>query len=553
MLKKKFVLLATMVISSLTCPTVFASEFSDVPNNHRAYSEIYKADNIGFMSGMDDHTFGLGQNVTRAQFVSMLVRMFGWEKISGSNSFNDVDNSKWYYADITTAVEHGVIKADKTNFRPTDNITREEMAVMLIRALGYDSLAEEAVKADTPFTDIVSNKGYINLAYDFGIVSGKSATGFVPGGTALREEAAAMMIRCYDKYNSNIDFLHGFYAFSSYSQKELAASMDAVSFGWGKMEYSDEKGVVLNTTSFNENEWCVPSGYEDIASYLKNNNVKTNLNVFLSDSESLAGSAILNSAQNRKQAVKAIIDELSVSYKQLGYNPYSGVTIDFENLRGTELKNSFVLFLKELKEELNSLNKTLYVTVQPNMKSGEYFDGYDFKEIGGVADKIILMAYDYQAKKIPQSVMESGFTTTPVTPFDEVYYALKTITDSKTGVQDKSKIVLGMSMSNVGWNVADGKITNAKGLTYSYSELLNHIETNGNVMYSDKYKNSYLTFESDAGTTTVWYEDSRSIYDKIKLAEMFGIKSVSIWRLGTIPDYSSSSNLNIWSCINDLK
>ncbi|KAF5049672.1 S-layer homology domain protein [anaerobic digester metagenome] len=553
MLKKKFILLATVVISSLTCVNVFASEFSDVPNNHWAYSEIYKADNIGFMSGMDDHTFGLGQNVTRAQFVSMLVRMFGWEKISGSNSFNDVDNSKWYYADITTAVEHGVIKADKTNFRPTDNITREEMAVMLIRALGYDSLAEEAVKADTPFTDIVSNKGYINLAYDFGIVSGKSVTEFVPGGTALREEAAAMMIRCYDKYNSHIDFLHGFYAFSSYNQKDMAASMDAVSFGWGKMEYSDENGVVLNTTSFNENEWCVPSGYEDIVSYLKNNNVKTNLNVFLSDSESSAGSAILNSAQNRKQAVKAIIDELSVSYKQLGYNPYSGVTIDFENLRGTELKNSFVLFLKELKEELNSLNKTLYVTVQPNMKSGAYFDGYDFKEIGGVADKIILMAYDYQAKEIPQSVMESGFTTTPVTPFDEVYYALKTITNSKTGVQDKNKILLGMSMSNVGWKVTDGKITNAKGLTYSYSELLNHIETNGNVMYSEKYKNPYLIFESDAGTTTVWYEDSRSIYDKIKLAEMFGIKSVSIWRLGTIPEYNSSSNMNIWSCINDLK
>jgi len=197
------------------------------------------------------------------------------------------------------------------------------------------------------------------------------------------------------------------------------------------------------------------------------------------------------------------LKNFTVTYKQLGYNPYSGVTIDFENLRGTELKNNFVLFLKELKEELNSLNKTLYVTVQPNMKSSTYFDGYDFKEIGQVADKIILMAYDYQAKEIPQSVMESGFTTTPVTPFDEVYYALKTITNSKTGVQDKSKIVLGMSMSNVGWNVADGKITNAKGLTYSYSELLNQIETKGNVMYSKKYKNPYLTFESDAGTTTV--------------------------------------------------
>ena len=57
------------------------------------------------------------------------------------------------------------------------------------------------------------------------------------------------------------------------------------------------------------------------------------------------------------------------------------------------------------------------------------------------------MAYDYYAKTITSDVMESGFTTTPVTPFDEVYYALKVITDENTGVADKSKVVLGLSMS----------------------------------------------------------------------------------------------------------
>lgn len=70
-----------------------------------------------------------------------------------------------------------------------------------------------------------------------------------PYGTALREEAAAMMMRCYNKYNSYLDFVHGFYAFSSYSQKEMASKMDAVSFGWSRMEYSDDEGVVVNTTA----------------------------------------------------------------------------------------------------------------------------------------------------------------------------------------------------------------------------------------------------------------------------------------------------------------
>ena len=70
-----------------------------------------------------------------------------------------------------------------------------------------------------------------------------------------------MMMRCYNKYNSYLDFVHGFYAFSSYSQKEMASKMDAVSFGWSRMEYSDDEGVVVNTTAANDNEWSVPEGY----------------------------------------------------------------------------------------------------------------------------------------------------------------------------------------------------------------------------------------------------------------------------------------------------
>lgn len=553
MLKKFYILL---LISSLsfTTVTVYASDFNDVPNNCWAYFDIHKANQNGFMRKMSNGTIDLGENVTRAQFVASLVRMFEWkEKTSGTNSFQDVGSAKWYYSDIETAVQNGAIKVDSVNFRPEENITREEMVVMLIRSLGYDSLAAEAENIEFPFTDVVSNKGYIQLAYDFGIISGKSETKFVPNGTVSSEEVAAMMRRCYNKYNSKIAFLHGFYAFSSYSQKDIAGSMDAVSFGWGKLEYSDASGVILNTTSLNQNEWCVPSGYEDIVSYLKDRNVKTHLNIFLSESESSAGSSILNSKENRESAVQAIMEELTVSYKKLGCNPYSGVTIDFENLRGVELKSNYVLFLNELKEKLNSIDKTLYVTVQPKLKSGAYFDGYDFKAIGKIADKVILMAYDYQATSIPESVMDSGFTSTPVTPFDEVYYSLKTITNPVTGVQDKSKIVLGMSMSNVGWNVVDGKITNSKGFTYSYSQLFDLIQTKGNVKYSKKYRNPYLIFESNEGNTTVWYEDERSIKDKIKLAEMFGINSVSIWRLGIIPQFNSNYNLNIRSNIDNLR
>lgn len=548
MLKKKAAVIFSSIISSAVCFTAFASPYSDVPEDHWAYNEIKSAGEIGFMSGMGDGTFGLGQNVTRAQFVSMLVRMFGWQQAQGA-SYSDVAPSAWYYNDVMTASAMGAL-GNETSFRPNDNITREEIAVMLVRALGYDELAKEFSDTYLPFNDVSSNKGYISLAYDFGIVSGKTANSFDPYGTALREEAAAMMMRCYNKYNSYLDFVHGFYAFSSYSQKEMASEMDAVSFGWSRMEYSDDEGVVVNTTAANDNEWSVPEGYTDIVEYLNDNSVNTNLNIYMSASESDDAEIILGSEENREEAVDVIIEELTVDYNQLGYNPYDGVTIDFENLRGN-MRDNFTEFLRKLNQELDLIGKNLYVTVQPNMKNSTYFDGYDFKAIGEIADKVILMAYDYNAKSIPQDVMDSGFTTTPVTPFDEVYYALKTITDDITGVADKNKVVLGVSMSNIGWTVVDGQITNSRGNTYSYSEIADMIDDGAEVKYSDKYKNPYLIYDSDDGKEIVWYENSRSIADKVKLAEMLGVSGISVWRLGLIP--RESGELDIWNGIMELK
>ena len=545
---KKLIAAISAFALCLSMPIVsFAGTYSDVPTDHWAYSQIQKVTEEGFMSGMGDGTFGLGEKVTKAQFVSMLVRLFGWNKIDYQfSSINDnQDKSQWYYSDVETAAYNGAIESGGY-FNPNSNITREEMAVILIKALGYDYLAQDSQRESLPFNDVTNNKGYIALAYNFGIISGRSENTFDPSGQASREEAAAMMVRCFEKLNMPTDFVHGFYAFSSYSQKDMASLMDAVSFGWSRMEYTNENGVVLDTLSKNGNEWVVPQGYEDIVTYLKENNVKTHLNVYMSNGESAMCEKILNNAQNRSAAVDAIMEELSLTYKNLGYNPYDGVTIDFENLKGSEIKQNFNAFLSDLNSKLDAQGKTLYVAVQPALKSGAYFDGYDFKTISDTADKIILMAYDYYPKTISSDVMQSGFTTTPVTPFDEVYYGIKTLCDS---VADKNKIVLGLSIDNVGWKVENGVIVNSTGMSLDQNTIINDIKSGAEVKYSEKYKSPYLNITDGSGNTVIWFENAQSIKDKIQLAKMFGINGVSVWRLGIIPQ-DSSTGMDIWSEIN---
>lgn len=550
-MKKKWIsylLAASMLFLFMPDTAAAASNsYRDIPADNWSVGVVNAARDYGLMQGVDDGVFGFGNPMTRAEFITVLDRMFGWELVSPETpAFSDVDKAAWYYPNVETALAHNVIDSAGT-FQPDAPITREEMAVMLVRALGYHTLAQSAASFGNPFTDVTANAGYITIASDIGMTKGTTATTFSPSLTAKREEAAAMLVRVYEKYSGKTDWVHGFYAISSYSQKELTKDMDAVSAGWSRMSYSTDKGAYLNTTTAENNEYNIPAGYEAITSYFKDNGTKTHLSVYMDTSTTIttaAGntdicSAILTDSMQRTKAVNAIVNELTVSYNTIGYNPYSGVTIDFEGMKGAALKGGFNAFLTELSSALRPLGKTIYVAVPPATADGQYYDAYDFRTIGALADKVILMAHDYNNKTMPASLLGSEYyRNTPVTPIASVYYALKAITDENTGVADLSKVALAVSFSSVGWELENGKLASTKSVRPTPETIYSRLQGGAEMGYSEVYRNPFITYTTEEGKDIfLWYEDERSVNDKIELAKLFGINSVSLWRLGTIPDY----------------
>jgi len=526
------------------------SSYSDIPVGSWSEDAVYAARDYGLMQGTGDGIFGFGSTLTKAEFVTVLNRMFGWDAVSPDTpAFSDVPKSEWFYTGVETALVHNVM--DSTGmFYPNASVTREEMAVMLVRALGYHTLAQSVTVFGSPFSDVTSNGGYIAIASDIGMTKGTGETTFSPSMTAKREEAAAMLVRVYEKLTSEIDWIHGFYAISSYSQKELTDDMDAVSTGWSRMSYSPEAGAYLNTTSAENNEYFIPQGYGDITSYLKYNHTKTHLSVYMDTSQKVeaAGtvtdvcSAILLDAEQRTGAVNAIVNELKVSYPEIGENPYSGVTIDFEGMKGEALKGGFNAFLEELSAAIKPLGKTLYVAVQPAVSDGYYYDAYDFRTIGSLADKVILMAHDFNETTMPDNLLGSEYyRNTPVTPFASVYYAMKVITDEETGVEDTSKLALAISFSSVGWELENGKLAGTDSVRPTPATIYTRLKGGAQMGYSETFRNPYITYTTEDGKDYfVWYEDERSINDKLQLARLFGIRGVSFWRLGTIPNYDDS-------------
>lgn len=542
-------LLTAALLCSVPAAAAVGSRYSDVPPDDWSVTPIEKATEYGLMEGIGGGKFGYGDTyqMNRASFVKVLCKMFAWSEVTPTApSYADMA-THWASGWVEAALSHHALEPGGA-FRPDDSITREEMAVMLVRALDYDQLAAAMADAPLPFPDVTRNHGYIALAYRFGIINGANQDGktyFFPDRPANREVAAAMLVRAYERYTSKIDWLHGFYAFTSYTQVNMAAQMDAVSVGWARLDVDPLSGPYLNQTTSGGNEWAVPSGASLATDAFTASGTPYNLNVFSSTGDALTLpdgtvtndlAAILESEASRAQAVAAIAAAVG---------PYHGITIDFEGLR-EDKREAFTAFMTALRAALGT-DKALWVAVQPP----DWYKGYDYRSLGEVCDKVILMAHDY--KDLATPVVGSSATNNPVTPFPKVAQALAAITDPDTGVQDKSKIALAIAIDSAGYQIDDGgKIAAAALYSPGMDTLTTRLRQADAVRgWSDVYRNPYLTYIGDDGATyRVWYEDAQSVMEKVQLAAMFGVTGVSLWRLGIIPHVEDPAlGYDVWGAL----
>ena len=191
-------LLLALVMTTTLALAANKSGYSDVPDKNWASQSIAQCRQYNLLQGIGNGKFGLGQKMTRAAYAAALCRLMGWKTVTpekGSYTDNQ-DAKKWYYSAIETASAHDVFSGHSTTCRPNDPITREEMAAMTVRALGYSTLSG-TVQDECPFTDVSTNPGYITLAWRMGLVVGMNLTTFAPKNDTTREQAAAVLLRAY--------------------------------------------------------------------------------------------------------------------------------------------------------------------------------------------------------------------------------------------------------------------------------------------------------------------------------------------------------------------
>lgn len=215
----------------------------------------------------------------------------------------------------------------------------------------------------------------------------------------------------------------GFYAIQSFSDVKRVPTLDAVAFGWSRIDENGE--FTLTGKDFRMPQAAGEVTADSLVTDATSSRTTPYLMVYSSDTQGELTKVIEN-ASVRKKVIEDIINAATEK-------KFQGILLDFEGLGLTtdksKTRNSFTNFVKEITKQAKGADLKLSLALHPLNSS---YQGYDYKSLGQIADEIIIMAYDYTSNK---------GNPEPISKVNEgIQLAVK-----ETGAQN---IVLGLNMNN---------------------------------------------------------------------------------------------------------
>lgn len=181
--------------------------FSDVKQDDWFYSDVMYVFDNKIMTGTSDGEFSPNTTLNRAMMITILHRIDGDTSICEKDIFNDVEKNSWYENAVNWGYKNGIVKGTSENsFSPMDNLTREQLCVMLYNYT-------EHIGVETQYADISSYidnetvsdwaKDAVSWAVSEKIITGKGNNSLAPKDSATRAEAAAVIRRYTEKFKKD--------------------------------------------------------------------------------------------------------------------------------------------------------------------------------------------------------------------------------------------------------------------------------------------------------------------------------------------------------------
>ena len=184
---------------------VATAVYNDVKNDTSwFYPGVQYCLSYGLMSGMGNGSFAPGEYTTRAQAAQILYNLHGNPEVSGGTPFTDVPEGAWYQKAVTWAHSVGIVNGvTATTFSPNANITRQDFVLMLMRYLNNVRMVDRTWTPDdlSRFVDAGSVGSWaldaMKDAVAINAISGVPVDGRLyiqPARNATRAEAAKILM-----------------------------------------------------------------------------------------------------------------------------------------------------------------------------------------------------------------------------------------------------------------------------------------------------------------------------------------------------------------------
>jgi rubredoxin len=178
--------------------------FADVPPDSWAAAYIQAIYEAGITSGCGNGNYCPQNIVTREQMAAFLVRAVEGDPVAdycgGVPPFSDVSATAWSCGHIKRLVELGItLGCGPGKYCPNGNVTREQMAAFIVRAVEGDPVANYC-GGTSPFSDVSASTwscGHIKRLVELGITLGCGGGKYCPFANVTREQMAAFLARAF--------------------------------------------------------------------------------------------------------------------------------------------------------------------------------------------------------------------------------------------------------------------------------------------------------------------------------------------------------------------
>lgn len=223
-------------------------------------------------------------------------------------------------------------------------------------------------------------------------------------------------------------------------------------------------------------------------------------------------SQILSDDSSTQRLINSIMYELD-------RKGYYGVNLDMEYIAPDD-KEVYNEFLRTLSDRLHRGNYVLITAVAPKYRAdqpGILYESHDYPVQGRYADYVIIMTYEWgYTYSAPMSVQ----------PIEEV----RKVLSYAVSEMPSEKVIMGMPNYGYEWTLPYMRGTAARSIGFAEATEI-AIANNAEILYDEKTQTPYFYYTSNGVRKVIWFDDPRSINEKLKLVGEFDLAGASWWTI----------------------